>query len=126
MDFGRCNATIASLKYPNGTSQMESLSSGHLCAFDPTLYGRDVCSVNKLSVNGKYNLDWLNHFLIDFQGDSGGPLQIHEGDSDEADSIATVVGIVSFSVTCGSTFPSVYTRIASYREWIESVVWPFY
>lgn len=37
--------------------------------------------------------------------------------------MATVVGITSFGVSCGSTLPSVYTRVAYYTEWIERTAW---
>lgn len=37
-----------------------------------------------------------------------------------------VVGIVSFNgaESCGSKVPLVFTRVASYIPWIESIVWP--
>lgn len=56
------------------------------------------------------------------QGDSGGPLQL-KGD-------ATwyrknyLVGITSFGEGCLGPVPGVYTRIHSYLEWIERIVWP--
>lgn len=54
-------------------------------------------------------------------GDGGGPLQMFIGNSN----VATVVGIVSFgSDPCGSAFPSIYTRVANYLDWIEHHVWP--
>ncbi|XP_055529767.1 serine protease persephone-like [Wyeomyia smithii] len=52
------------------------------------------------------------------QGDSGGPLQIVE------DNKFKLVGVTSFGNGCGSNTPSVYTRVARYIDWIESVVWP--
>ncbi|MGH0134141.1 UNVERIFIED_CONTAM: hypothetical protein FKN15_016650 [Acipenser sinensis] len=72
---------------------------------------------------------WMSHIRIDktmtcatdqgsvkgfCSGDSGGPL-VCGGAS---------VGVVSFSgAKCGDpAFPDVYTRIASYREWIEKVM----
>lgn len=51
------------------------------------------------------------------QGDSGGPLQIVQDDKYK------LVGVTSFGNGCGSNTPSVYTRVAAYIEWIESVVW---
>lgn len=54
-------------------------------------------------------------------GDSGGPLQMF----DESNyGIATVVGIVSFGIGCGSDVPGIYTRVGYYLNWIESYVWP--
>ncbi|GMH36877.1 hypothetical protein BSKO_04750 [Bryopsis sp. KO-2023] len=59
------------------------------------------------------------------QGDSGGPLvipdskggvSIIEGNPD----FDLLVGIVSFGpATCASTAPDVYTRVSSFREWID-------
>lgn len=50
------------------------------------------------------------------QGDSGSPM-VHRNDS-----VFTVVGIVSFGISCGSSFPGVYTRVASYIDWIENII----
>lgn len=54
------------------------------------------------------------------QGDSGGPLQYFPGGTN----MAEIVGIVSFGISCGSTLPGLYTRIANYMDWIEPIVWP--
>lgn len=54
------------------------------------------------------------------QGDSGGPLQHFAGGTN----MAEIVGIVSYGVSCGSALPSLYTRVAYYLDWIESIVWP--
>lgn len=72
------------------------IDDGHYCAYDPK-QRNDSC-----------------------QGDSGGPLQIPANDSVEA----KVIGIVSFGIGCASGFPGIYTRIAFYLDWIESLVWP--
>ncbi|XP_063917039.1 serine protease persephone-like [Zophobas morio] len=53
------------------------------------------------------------------QGDSGGPLQ-----TQSKANILTIVGIISYGITCGSRYPGVYTRISRYLDWIEEVVWP--
>lgn len=53
------------------------------------------------------------------QGDSGGPLQIQE----TGRTIFTVVGITLFGMGCGSKYPGVYTRVSSYVDWIENIVW---
>ncbi|XP_031624790.1 basement membrane proteoglycan-like isoform X2 [Contarinia nasturtii] len=72
------------------------LIGGQYCAYDP--HGRnDSCD-----------------------GDSGGPLQYFA-----TNKTSTVVGIVSFGVVCGApNFPSFYTRVAYYLDWIEDIVWP--
>ncbi|KOB66122.1 Hemolymph proteinase 6 [Operophtera brumata] len=55
------------------------------------------------------------------QGDSGGPLQVSLSN---VTTVYKVVGITSFGRGCGSYVPGVYTRVAKYVDWIESVVWP--
>lgn len=52
------------------------------------------------------------------QGDSGGPLLMQTGPTWYA------VGITSLGQGCASGPPSVYTRVSSYIDWIESIVWP--
>lgn len=37
--------------------------------------------------------------------------------------MATIVGITSFGINCGTALPSVYTRVAFYIDWIESIAW---
>lgn len=54
------------------------------------------------------------------QGDSGGPLQITK---QENHCVFYIIGITSFGQTCGSPVPAIYTRVASYLDWIESIVW---
>lgn len=51
------------------------------------------------------------------EGDSGGPLQIKQ------DGRQKLVGVTSFGAGCGSGKPGVYTRVASFIGWIESIVW---
>lgn len=55
------------------------------------------------------------------QGDSGGSL-LHFNDND---SKYRIVGITSFGLSCGNPgFPSIYTRVVDYIDWIEDIVWP--
>ncbi|CAK1592066.1 unnamed protein product [Parnassius mnemosyne] len=56
------------------------------------------------------------------QGDSGAPLQVV---SQENQCLFYVVGVTSFGGKCAQIGqPAIYTRISSYLDWIESVVWP--
>lgn len=100
MPLHKCNSTILDWNknevHPL-SAFINGISESQYCAYDPE-EERDSC-----------------------QGDSGGPLQYYP---DSNSSIATVVGIVSFGVTCGTKLPSVYTRVAYYIDWIESIVWP--
>ncbi|XP_052889342.1 serine protease snake-like [Anopheles moucheti] len=54
------------------------------------------------------------------QGDSGGPLQVTR---EENQCMFYIVGVTSFGQVCGSATPAIYTRVSSYLDWIESVVW---
>ncbi|XP_031617181.1 serine protease persephone-like [Contarinia nasturtii] len=69
-----------------------------------------------------HDLDGQDPFIKDAcQGDSGGPLaHIPNNDPNEA----TIVGIVSFGHSCGLKLPGIYTRVAHYIPWIQSIVWP--
>ncbi|XP_069364373.1 venom protease-like [Maniola hyperantus] len=56
------------------------------------------------------------------QGDSGSPLQVA---SRANKCIFHVIGVTSFGRACArSGKPAVYTRVSSYLDWIEAVVWP--
>lgn len=52
------------------------------------------------------------------QGDSGGPIQYLK------DEQLHIVGITSFGIGCGSLLPGIYSRVSSYIDWIENIVWP--
>ncbi|CAG0895637.1 unnamed protein product [Darwinula stevensoni] len=54
------------------------------------------------------------------QGDSGGPMTIPR----TPDScLYTVLGIVSKGFGCGTELPGFYTKVSSYLDWIEGIVW---
>lgn len=74
------------------------LSDRQLCAKSPPGRNSDTC-----------------------QGDSGGPLQV---ESTPGSSIHSIVGITSVGSGCGGSTPGVYTRVFSYLDWIEPIVWP--
>ncbi|XP_072938100.1 trypsin-7-like [Epargyreus clarus] len=65
------------------------------------------------------------------QGDSGGPLQYLIGKNlgpkrpPNTWTVHRIVGVTSFGYKCGlANTPGVYTRVASFAGWIESIVWP--
>ncbi|XP_013178965.1 PREDICTED: serine protease snake-like isoform X1 [Papilio xuthus] len=56
------------------------------------------------------------------QGDSGAPLQITPKPREK---IHYIVGVTSFGGRCAQKgHPAIYTRVSSYLDWIESIVWP--
>jgi len=56
--------------------------------------------------------------LTFFDSSTGGPFFY------ENDGKFYVFGVISFGVSCGTPFPSVYTRVSYYLPWIERIVWP--
>jgi secreted trypsin-like serine protease len=35
-----------------------------------------------------------------------------------------IIGVTSFGKFCATGTPGVYTRISSYLQWLENIVWP--
>ncbi|XP_041980804.1 serine protease snake-like [Aricia agestis] len=60
------------------------------------------------------------------QGDSGGPLQVKIPlPASTNQSMHYVIGVTSFGISCArENLPGIYTRVSSFVDWIESVVWP--
>lgn len=97
MPFSQCNRLLTDRGIQRQDPALrDGLIDRQYCAYDP-LGRNDSC-----------------------KGDSGGPLQYFRT---KETSVATVVGIVSFGAGCGSTVPSVYTRVAHYLQWIDPIVW---
>ncbi|CAK1542035.1 unnamed protein product [Leptosia nina] len=59
------------------------------------------------------------------QGDSGGPLQVKiQIPVTTQGSMHYVIGVTSFGIGCAlPNLPGVYTRVSSFIDWIEDVVW---
>ncbi|KAH8407986.1 hypothetical protein KR222_006978, partial [Zaprionus bogoriensis] len=57
------------------------------------------------------------------QGDSGGPLQLNLPGRRRRHIHYHLIGITSYGVFCRSSFPSVYTRVFKYLDWIERTTW---
>ncbi|XP_061381816.1 serine protease snake-like isoform X1 [Danaus plexippus] len=107
-------------------------ASNELQKVSLTLLENDFCNV---LLKTKRNRLWMDGFTADqlcagelrggkdtCQGDSGSPLQVV---SRENKCVFHIVGITSFGHRCAqSGSPAVYTRVSSYLDWIESVVWP--
>lgn len=94
-----CNATFLQHNQEAQLSAFANgINEGQLCAIDPTTTTTraDSCA-----------------------GDSGGPLQMFPTGC----KVATVVGVVSFGIGCGTHLPGVYTKVAHYMNWIEAYVW---
>lgn len=112
-----------------GLTQFGGAPSNALQEVDLQLFSHEECQRTYGTSSKKVPEGIKNEFQIcaggrnaekdTCQGDSGGPLQarvIHE--------LYKVVGVTSFGKACGTTnVPGVYTRVSSYVDWIESVVW---
>ncbi|XP_011292313.3 serine protease snake [Musca domestica] len=83
--------------YETGDKLPNGLDAGQICAGDP---------------NGKMDT---------CQGDSGGPLLLNVAKYQTY--VPYVVGLTSFGDGCATGVPSIYTRIYTFIEWIESQVW---
>ncbi|CAK1580832.1 unnamed protein product [Parnassius mnemosyne] len=59
------------------------------------------------------------------QGDSGGPLQVKINlPNNNQGSIHYLIGVTSFGIGCArANTPGVYTRVSSFIDWIEDIVW---
>ncbi|ALC45824.1 CG14642 [Drosophila busckii] len=90
-----CNAELPAFdETPNG------IVDSQICAQDFVL-SRDTC-----------------------QGDSGGPLQMNlPGRRRRQVMHYHLIGITSYGVFCRSSYPSVYTRVYNYLDWIEQETW---
>ena len=60
-------------------------------------------------------------FVFWAQGDSGGPLVCQVNPDGEGP--YELVGITSWGLSgCGTDYPSVYVRVSTFREWLDSVI----
>ncbi|XP_075170279.1 serine protease snk [Haematobia irritans] len=58
------------------------------------------------------------------QGDSGGPLQLNiRGRRRRSRLHYHLIGLTSYGLYCRSGYPSIFTRVYSFLDWIESIVW---
>lgn len=61
------------------------------------------------------------------QGDSGGPLQFNIRGRKSTNRLHyQLIGITSYGLYCRSGYPSVFTRVCFYLDWIEPIVWKDY
>lgn len=79
--------------------------------------GHDTCQGGEFSKR----FDESHLSIVSSSSDSGGPIQISLPDNR---CVSYIIGVTSFGGYCGGkNSPSVYTRVSSYLDWIESKVW---
>lgn len=80
--------------------------------------GKDTCGGGLPTRRFKTNFAF-NHSNLSL--DSGGPLQTTIGNQ----CIFNIIGLTSYGSTfCGGkNAPGIYTRVSSYLDWIEPIVW---
>uniref|UniRef100_A0A182PNG1 Peptidase S1 domain-containing protein n=1 Tax=Anopheles epiroticus TaxID=199890 RepID=A0A182PNG1_9DIPT len=60
--------------------------------------------------------DNVTEYIDACEGDSGGPLQAKQNNN------LFLIGVISTGIGCGSPLPGLYTRVASYFNWIKETV----
>lgn len=109
-DLNSCNKSFA-----HPIHKLESgVTKDFVCAANRKVHV-DTCEGRKINVE-LFEKRSLNAEI--FLGDSGSGLMIKNYD------IFYVYGVTSFGVSCEARKPSFYTRVSSYLQWIESIVWP--
>ncbi|XP_017050209.1 serine protease snake [Drosophila ficusphila] len=117
------NTLVTAIGY--GQTSFAGLSSAQLLKVPLKSVSNEECQVH-------YQVDQLAQGLLSTQlcagdisgerdtcqGDSGGPLIMQDGP------LGYIVGITSLGQGCASGPPSVYTRVSSFVDWIEGIVWP--
>lgn len=95
MPLAMCNITLTEYnKKVNLTQLRNGLRQSQYCAYDPQ------------GVNENCKLG------------GGAPLQYISSEQ----TLPHIIGVSSFGIKCD--LPMVYTRVAHYLDWIESIVWP--
>lgn len=94
-DRDQCNATL--VQTPTWKKNLQ-------------LYDDQLCALGRSELNDGDTNDTC-------VGDSGGPLELTKGRR------KYIVGLTSTGKICGTKFPSIYTRVSQFIDWIESIVW---
>ncbi|XP_045478559.1 serine protease Hayan-like isoform X2 [Harmonia axyridis] len=107
-----------------GDTEMAGEGSNILQKAKLTAVPLQKCNVTYLTRASKYLLSTQicasDNKSDTCQGDSGGPLQVQNIANS---SVYSIVGITSYGIGCGSKYPGIYTRVSSYLDWIEEIVW---
>lgn len=101
-----------------------AISDDMMCAgFD--FGGRDACQVldklyaSKILSNRITPFQFIGFRMFIFQYDSGGPMVCFGSEEDQW----VLSGVVSIGYGCARPgFPGIYTRVATYMEWIVSTI----
>ncbi|XP_053954609.1 serine protease snake-like [Anastrepha ludens] len=122
-------ANVTAIGY--GNTQFAGLSSSTLMKANLTILPNQQCAQYY-----EQDADTLFHGIIysqmcandpvglrdTCQGDSGGPIIMYRNIGEDYYEVPYIVGITSFGIGCGTGAPGIYTRITSYIDWIEKIV----
>ncbi|KAI8128204.1 Serine protease snake [Lucilia cuprina] len=118
-------------------TKLTSLGYGHsrLDGLGPNeLVRSPLTTIENAECQEYYNLDdkFENMYIGDDHVCAGEKKQLHESCQSETggslimelDKVFYVVGISSYGLGCADLPPSIYTRVSSFIDWIEQIVWP--
>ena len=96
-------------------SLRNAIGAYHICIYD-SAGDSGACNVRLNCTEYKTNSLTITPFLL--QGDSGGPMHCTEGGQ------TVVAGVTSWGISsfgnCQTSYPSVYTRVSYFRDWISN------
>ncbi|XP_071844188.1 chymotrypsin-1-like [Apostichopus japonicus] len=130
--FDKYEKNISSIPIANSSNEMSDYSSCFLIGWGVTgdyllsnvlqytpleLYNNSMCE-ERFGYIDETMLCAGSQTSAACSGDSGGPLACYRNDDP---SVMELVGVVSFGIPeCQAGVPGVYTRVSTFRDWIES------
>lgn len=109
-----CNQVFANrdtIALPNGIDKNTQICAGS------GLGERDACRVSLNSFKKCVIIYWTFSFP---KGFSGAPLL---NTKEKKSCLYEIYGLNSISLVCGSGYPSVYSQVSAFLDWIENIVW---
>ncbi|GJQ81841.1 hypothetical protein Trydic_g9869 [Trypoxylus dichotomus] len=100
----------------------ESLKKTYLQTYDLDKCNQSYAELSRITIVNT-QLCALSTSRIPCRGDAGNPIYI-ENKNNALQTPQILVGLPSFGRGCGGPVPDVITRVSSYIDWIEAIVWP--
>ncbi|KAK7106790.1 prostasin-like [Littorina saxatilis] len=102
-----------------GASHTGGVGTRYLYKANVPLLSNEVCSylLNRTIAQGEVCAGQRQGGVDACQGDSGGPMVVFK------DGVWKLAGVTSWGYGCANSFsPGVYTNVAFYRDWINTVI----